>query len=148
MVEPKTKRSEVVVAPPKMVRPVLNVPPPIVEVALAMRLEKLAVPVKEGEMEKTRLPVPVVPVTEESKLAAVIVETKFLEASVATRREAVRPETLALVAKRSVEKKSVVVPLLPVKAWRVVEPFTSRDEPRTVSPVIDAVPVAINQPPM
>ena len=126
MVEPKTKRSEVVVAPPKMVRPVLNVPPPIVEVALAMRLEKLAVPVKEGEMEKTRLPVPVVPVTEESKLAAVMVDARFLDASVTTRREAVREEILTLVAKRSVEKKSVVVPAVPVKFWRVVEPRVRR----------------------
>ena len=49
-----------------------------------------------GEVSKTKLPVPVVPVTEESRLAAVIVETRTLEPSVATRREAVRPESVRL----------------------------------------------------
>src|SRR5665811_1448900 len=49
---------------------------------------------KVGEVENTKLLVPVVPVTEASRLAAVIVETKFLLASVATIREAVRPDKL------------------------------------------------------
>ena len=65
----------------------------LVEVALA----SVVLPVKVGEAESTRLPVPVEPVTsetEETKLASVIVETRFLLVSVATKRLALRPERL------------------------------------------------------
>ena len=53
------------------------------------------VPVNVGEIESTRFPVPVTPVisdTDEARFAAVMVDTRFFEASVATRRDAVRPE--------------------------------------------------------
>lgn len=51
-----------------------------------------------GLVEKTRFPaVPVVPVTEERRLPAVIVEASILLPSVATRREAVRLERVVLV---------------------------------------------------
>jgi len=46
--------------------------------------------VSEGLLEKTKFEVPVVPVTDARRFAAVIVETRFFEASVATRRDAVR----------------------------------------------------------
>ena len=53
-----------------------------------------AVPVKVGEALKTKFPVPVVPVTEERRSAARMVETRFFEASVATKREGVRFESV------------------------------------------------------
>ena len=49
-----------------------------------------------GEVAKTKFPVPVVPVTEARRFAAVMVETRFFDASVATRREAVRPVMFTL----------------------------------------------------
>ncbi len=52
------------------------------------------VPVNVGDAEKTKFPVPVVPVTEDARFAAVIVEVRFDEPSVATRRDAVRPVTV------------------------------------------------------
>ncbi len=58
---------------------------------------EVRVPVKVGEAESTKFPVPVELVTSEidaTRLARVMVEVKFFEPSVATRREAVRPVTL------------------------------------------------------
>jgi len=56
-------------------------------------LAKVVRPVRVGDAESTRLVEPVEPETsesEETRLASVSVETRFLLASVATRREAVR----------------------------------------------------------
>ena len=57
-------------------------------VALVVKVGVVSV----GELENTKFPaVPVVPETDDSRFAAVMVETRFFEPSVATRREAVRP---------------------------------------------------------
>src|SRR3989344_5164844 len=72
-------------------------------------------PVNVGEALKTRLPVPVVPVTDERRLAAEIVETRTLLPSVATRREAVRlervvaPVTFRVPAVARLPEESIVV---------------------------------------
>jgi hypothetical protein len=57
----------------------------------AVKLAASAVPVKVGEALKTRLPVPVVPVTDERRLAAVIVLVRAPPVVVVTRRSGVRP---------------------------------------------------------
>jgi hypothetical protein len=111
----------------------------------------LTVPVNVGEAENTRFPVPVVPVTDERRLAAVIVDTRFFEASVATSLDAVRfepvmfPETVsdpavatprfelvenrfvdeAVVAKKFVVVAEVPVAVVKVKDWRVEEPLAT-----------------------
>ncbi len=75
-----------------------------------------AVPVKVGEALKTKFPVPVVPVTEERRSAARMVETRFFEASVATNLEAVRLERVVTPATVRVPVKlaedEIVCPLI------------------------------------
>lgn len=65
---------------------------------------------KVGEVSKTKLPVPVVPVTEASRLAEVIVDTKFFETSVATNLEAERPEILIVPEEESPVKPESAPP--------------------------------------
>jgi hypothetical protein len=98
-----------------------------VAVPVAVSPLKVAVPAKAGEVERTRLPVPVEPFTSEidaMRLARVMVDVRFFDPSVATRREAVRPETFTVpVAVRDpkVAAPPVRVPKLPVVAKRLVE---------------------------
>lgn len=69
VVEARWRDCPVVVAPPKMVKPLPVVPPPIVLEALAIKLAKFVVPVKVGEALKTLTPVPVLSVRAEARLA-------------------------------------------------------------------------------
>src|SRR3990167_1468513 len=66
---------------------------------------------KSGAVSNTRSPVPVVPVTEARRFAAVIVETRTFEPSVATKREAVRLESVTVPVTPSVPPTEA----LPVK---------------------------------
>ena len=63
-------------------------------------------PTSVGFVANTRSPVPVVPETDERRFAAVMEEVRFFEASVATKREAVRLEIFTtpeeLILKRDV----------------------------------------------
>ena len=69
-------------------------PPKLMVVAVALKILKVVEAVlielvKNGAVAKTKLPEPVVPVTEERRLAEVIVLVTLLEPSVANNREAV-----------------------------------------------------------
>ena len=91
-----------------MVRPVPRVPAPMVEEAEEVK------PRRMGLLLKTATPVPVSSVRVLERTDETPLEMRFLEESVSTKREAVRPETLALVEKRLVENKSVEVPAVEV----------------------------------
>jgi len=88
------------------------------------------VPVNVGLIESTRFPVPVTPVisdTDDARFAEVIVDTRFFDASVATRRDAVRPESLmVLVAVRFPTARFVDVAFVVVE-FVAVRPFTDID---------------------
>ena len=88
------------------------------------------VPVNVGLFERTRLVVPVELVTSEieaTKLANVIVLTKFLDPFVATKREAVRFD-------------KVTTPVTDRVELMVVAPATDKVEPRVTAPVNLPVP--------
>lgn len=93
-------------------------------------------PVKVGDAESTRLVVPVDPDTSESdatRLARVRVDVRFFEPSVATRRDAVRPEKFTV--------PDDVTPVSPVSVPAMVElPVIAAPPEETVSaPPIVAV---------
>lgn len=72
--------------------------PAIVEAPVTLTPpEETVSEVKVGEAAKTRSPVPVVPETEDNKLAEEIVLVRFFEALVATRRLAVRAAKVAVL---------------------------------------------------
>ena len=81
---------------PEEVNPVKEVSAPaIVELPVtAIPPDETVKVVTLGEVAKTKSPVPVVPVTEERRSADAMLDTRFFEASVATKLEAVRPEKL------------------------------------------------------
>lgn len=126
----------------------------------AVMAAAFTVPLKVGLALKTRLPVPVVPVTDEAKLAAVMVLVKAPPVVVATKRSGVRPlkvivpEEVRPVSDPSVpamvELPVMVAPpevtVRPVPAVTVVEalklPVTE------LLPVIDAPPAETVRPPV
>src|SRR5690606_16173270 len=133
-------------------RPAVNEPSvakKLVEVALvkaasvAVRSANVAVPVNVGDSLNTRLPVPVVPVTDEARLAAVMVLVRFFEPSVATRREAVRPEVVPGAAAMAPEELTPKgSPLRTVKKYAgEVSPTPTRPVPCGISAMCALFPV-------
>lgn len=118
---------------------------PSVELVLTLMLAKLAVPVNIGPIESARLPVPVVPVTsdiEDAKFASVMVELRFFDPSVATNRDAVRPDTVSAGVVSAPVTEILVVPVPPkasvLPEILVVEAVVKYDAPDTVRAVDDA----------
>ena len=123
--------------------PELTVPAEILLAIIA--LAKFAVPVNVGESESTKLPVPVEPVTSESdetRFASVIVEARFFEPSVVTKRDAVSPETVSDGVLSAPVDEILVVPVPPnasvLPERLVVDAVVKYDAPETESAVVEA----------
>ena len=113
--------------------------------ATLFTLVALATPIfgvtREGDVSKTRFPVPVVPVTEAKRFAEVMVFTRFFEASVATSREAVRPERLTKPVPKVTGR--LVVVLIPKVAETPFASMTGVAEVRVTLPERESdVPLA------
>ena len=125
---------------PEEVSPVkLPKVPAMVELPVTvMPPEETVKVVTVGPVAKTRFPVPVVPVTEERRLAAVMVETRFFEASVATNCEAVSPEKL-MVPEEVMPATPLMTPLVTSQVLLFMSILSSP------SPMV-RVPVVVNVP--
>ena len=122
-----------------------------VEVPVTARVPELvvfanaAVPVKVGAPENTKSPEPVVPVTDEARLAAVMVETKLELPSVVTNREPVRPEKLIVPDEENpVNPEPTPAPLM--SQVLELKMMLSPPSPMVRAPVVVRVPLALLEP--
>ena len=104
--------------------------------------------VRVGEVANTKLPVPVVPVTEAARLAEEMVVARLEEPSVATRREAVRSEKVmvpeeetpaAVTTPAPVTEKLVPAMALPPKERAVVISASETSRAVVMPPPVAAV---------
>ena len=138
LVKPETARSEMVV--------VAKVEVPVNErLPVPAMLAKVEVAVNVGAAEKTKLPEPVVPVTDEARLAAVMVLTKLLVPSVATRREPVRPAKL-MVPEEEKPVNPEPAPAPEISQVLELKMMLSPPSPIVKAPVVVKVPLALLEP--
>lgn len=99
--------------------------------------------IKVGEVPKTKLPVPVVPVTEEARLAEVMVVARLEDPSVATRRFAVSPEKVMVP-----EEETPVAPVMapaPVISMEAVSRKKSKFAPMFSAVWVEAFAAAMER---